>query len=85
MIVHGFVPIRAMYRLELVEIPGSCCAQVRYRTPLLTNVEASSEKVSHGVVMRPRSVQAPVNGLALELSSTYIRIRQTSSLRPAAK
>ena len=48
-------------------------------------VVASREKVSHGVAIRPFSVQVPVSGLAPELSRTYMRIAQMSSVEPAAK
>lgn len=49
------------------------------------NVVASSEKLSHWVLIWPFSVQVAVSGLAPVPSGTYIRIAHTSSVAPAAK
>ena len=66
-------------------MPGSDCAQTRYRTPLDTNVEASRANVSQGVVICPFSVHDAVSGFAPVPSSTYMRIAQMLFDAPAAK
>ncbi|GAA3353648.1 hypothetical protein GCM10017744_007940 [Streptomyces antimycoticus] len=53
--------------------------------PWWVKVEASREKESMGVTMRPFSVQVPARGLALVFSSTHIRIFQTSFAGAEAK
>jgi hypothetical protein len=66
-------------------MPGSACAQTRYRTPLVTKVEASRAKVSQDVRICPFSAHEAVSGLAPVPSRTYIRIAQMSLVAPAAK
>lgn len=58
--------------------------QIRYRVPLVTNVDASSAKLCQPVWICPFSAQLAVSGFAPVPSSTYGRIAQTSS-PPAAK
>ncbi len=83
-IAHG-LDIAARYRLVPLPSSGSLWAQHRYRVDPCVKVVASRENESRGVVICPRSVQAPLIGSAAVFSRAYMRMRQTSSARPAAK
>ena len=53
-------------------MPGSFCAQTKYRTPRCSNVVASKEKLSQRVAIGPFSVQTPSIGFGDAFSNTYI-------------